>query len=159
VQLQWITSGEEGFLEAFAAQQKKRDRRNRLLLAVAAVLVAAIAGPAFLYLRGSTGNQELRFRIPIFGLSPDNMAFSADGRTMALVIQPDSGGPSSLYVRSVNGLAYRQLSGTTDATQPFWSPDSRFIAFIAAGKIKAVEVTGGAPKELCDVTDVSGGTW
>src|SRR5262249_28016319 len=88
VQLQWITSGEEGFLEAFAAQQKKRDRRNRLLLAVAAVLVAAIAGPAFLYLRASTDNQELRFRIPAVGLSPDNMALSPDGKTMALIIQP-----------------------------------------------------------------------
>jgi Tol biopolymer transport system component len=159
LQLQWITADEEGFAAAFAAEQRKRERWNRILFAVAAVLVAAITGPAFLYLRGSTADtEELRFRIPVVGLSPDNMALSPDGKTMALVIQPDNG-TSSLYVRFVNSLAYRQLSGTNDAIQPFWSPDNRFIAFVSGGKLKAVEVTGGAPKEICDAMDFLGGTW
>jgi Tol biopolymer transport system component len=29
---------------------------------------------------------------------------------------------------------------------PFWSPDSQYIAFASAGKLKKVNISGGAPK-------------
>ena len=42
----------------------------------------------------------------------------------------------------------------------FWSPDSRFIGFADAGKLKKVAVSGGAPQTLCDVPSTfSGGAW
>jgi eukaryotic-like serine/threonine-protein kinase len=42
----------------------------------------------------------------------------------------------------------------------FWSPDSQFIAFNAAGKIRRVARAGGAPDVLCDVPAVAvGGSW
>ena len=41
-----------------------------------------------------------------------------------------------------------------------WSPDSRFLAFEQQGKLKKVEVSGGAPQTLCDVPGAwLGGAW
>ena len=38
----------------------------------------------------------------------------------------------------------------TGADHPFWSPDSRFIAFFAGGKLKKIDVAGGPALSLCD---------
>jgi eukaryotic-like serine/threonine-protein kinase len=43
---------------------------------------------------------------------------------------------------------------------PFWSPDSNLIGFFAGGKLKKIEVSGGLPAPLCDVTGAAnGGAW
>ena len=34
--------------------------------------------------------------------------------------------------------------------RPFWSPDSRFVAFMAGGKLKKVDIAGGPPQTICD---------
>jgi hypothetical protein len=52
----------------------------------------------------------------------------------------------------------RPLAGTEDAASvPFWSPDSRYIAFAAGGRLRKVEITttgstitAGPPKALFD---------
>jgi Tol biopolymer transport system component len=51
------------------------------------------------------------------------------------------------------------LPGTEQATYPFWSPDSRSVAFFAAGKLKKIQVGAGAPNVLCDAPNGRGGTW
>jgi eukaryotic-like serine/threonine-protein kinase len=35
------------------------------------------------------------------------------------------------------------LAGTEGATFPFWSPDSKSIAFFADGNLKKIEASGG----------------
>jgi Tol biopolymer transport system component len=43
---------------------------------------------------------------------------------------------------------------------PFWSPDGRFVAFDAGGKLKKLDVTGGLPQTLCDLPGVAvGASW
>jgi len=61
----------------------------------------------------------------------------------------------------MDSLEPRLLSGTEGAlTQPFWSPDSRFIAFWAGGKLKKIDVSGGLPQIVCEApAAVLGGTW
>jgi serine/threonine-protein kinase len=51
------------------------------------------------------------------------------------------------------------LSGTTNATGPFFSPDSQWIAFFADGQLKKVGVAGGTPVVLCDAPVGLGGSW
>ena len=51
------------------------------------------------------------------------------------------------------------LPGTEGASFPFWSPDSRFIAFFAGGKLKKIDTTGGMPQVLCNAAAGRGGAW
>lgn len=47
-----------------------------------------------------------------------------------------------------------------NAAFPFWSPDSQFIAFHQEGKLKKVDISGGLPTTLSDVSAVyRGGAW
>ena len=42
------------------------------------------------------------------------------------------------------------LPGTDGASSPFWSPDSRFVGFIAGGNLKKIAVAGGPPVTLAE---------
>jgi hypothetical protein len=53
----------------------------------------------------------------------------------------------------------RELAGTEGASDPFWSPDNRFIGFFANNKLKKIEVTGGSPLTICDAPEARGGAW
>src|SRR5204863_4949321 len=50
------------------------------------------------------------------------------------------------------------VAGTAGASQPFWSPDSRSIAFFAHGNLERVDLNGGQPQTLA-VASGNGGMW
>ena len=60
-----------------------------------------------------------------------SFALSPDGRRLAFVA--DDAGESRLWVRPLDAGTAQPLAGTEEATYPFWSPDSRSIAFFASG--------------------------
>ena len=66
-----------------------------------------------------------------------------------------------LWVRSLDTEEARPLAGTENAEpRLFWSPDSRFLAFVSGGKLKKIEATGGPAQTLCDdPTHMAGGVW
>ena len=128
-----------------------------------ALLVAAAALPfAFAHLREKPPVAEpVRFQIaPPEKASFENyVAPSPDGRFLAFTAT-GADGRASLWVRSLDSLDARLLSGTENASGPFWSPDSRFIAFGDGNKLKKVDVTGGPPITLCEVQNTVGsGAW
>ena len=84
-------------------------------------------------------------------------AVSPDGRRLAFVATLD--GKDQLWVRDLDSLVARALTGTDGADDPFWSPDSRTIAFFANGKLKKIEVAGGPALTLCDAVAARGGSW
>ncbi|HEY4579490.1 MAG TPA: hypothetical protein VIG89_00525, partial [Candidatus Acidoferrales bacterium] len=50
--------------------------------------------------------------------------------------------------------------GTENGDQPFWSADSRFLAFFAEGRLKKIAVAGGPAQTLVENTGVGvSGTW
>ena len=53
-----------------------------------------------------------------------------------------------MYIRSLGSQEARRLSGTDGASYPFWSPDGRFVGFIAGGNLKKIAVAGGPPVTL-----------
>jgi hypothetical protein len=56
-------------------------------------------------------------------------------------------------------IAPRMVAGTRYASQPTWSPDSRYLAFAADGKLRKVGVDGGDIETLCAAPDMRGATW
>src|SRR5262249_25957092 len=56
-------------------------------------------------------------------------------------------------------VSSRRIEGTKGAAFPFWSPDSRSIAFFANEKLYRAEIAGGLPKIVCNAADGRGGTW
>jgi serine/threonine protein kinase len=84
-------------------------------------------------------------------------AISPDGRTLAFIASAE--GAPLLYLRSIDALEARPVTGSQAAGSPFWSPDSKSVGFGAGGKLKRADVTGGAPAALCDVSFPRGGSW
>ena len=71
----------------------------------------------------------------------------------------DEGSPRRLWVRALDSLDAQPLAGTEDASYPFWSQDSRWIAFFSRDKLKKIAVSGGPALTLCDAPTGRGGTW
>lgn len=91
-------------------------------------------------------------------------ATSPDGQRLVFAGAGDDG-VIRLWVRSRDASEERQLPGTEvelGALVPpmFWSPDSRYVAFDAAGQLKKVDVLGGAPQTICRLPALAvGGSW
>ena len=85
-------------------------------------------------------------------------AVSPDGRRLAFS-GTDKTGRTQLWIRSFDGAVAQPLAGTDGATFPFWSHDSRFVAFLSQGKLKKVEATGGPTTTLTDAASNSTGAW
>lgn len=83
---------------------------------------------------------------------------SPDGRHVTFVAT-DGGGATRLYVADRGSFSSRALAGTEAAMMPFWSADSQSIGFFAAGRLKRIAVSGGAPVTLATAPVPRGGTW
>jgi Tol biopolymer transport system component len=68
-------------------------------------------------------------------------------------------GKNQLFVRSLDKLAPQPIAHTEEGTFPFWSPDSRSIAFFADGKLKRADLAGDPPVTICDAPVGRGGSW
>ena len=141
-------------------------RKRTLPWAMTGVLAAALAVIGFIHFGEPQPRQpqSVRFQIQP-GLSmgaASPFAISPDGRKLVFVAAgPD--GVTRLWIRSLDSLELRQLPGTEtipNIPPPFWSPDSRYVAFDANGKLKRVNVAGGSPETICEVSaPVIGGSW
>ena len=155
LKLQWIARHRDHA----AVAASPRTWRDTAVWATLAILLAAVSVPAYLYWRGHGEPEAIQFRHTVAGLSEADIAVSPDGKTIAFVAKPDTAGPASLYARPIGGLAAVKLAGTDNAAQPFWSPDSQFIAYVSGGKLKKVSASGGATQDLCAAADFYGGAW
>jgi len=84
-----------------------------------------------------------------------SISLSPDGRKLVTTAQ------NALWIRSLDEIEWRLLPGTEGALSPFWSPDSRHLAFAVMNQIKKSDAAGGPPETLTTVsTDAGGsGTW
>jgi Tol biopolymer transport system component len=135
-------------------------KRERMAwLATVAALLLGTLGFAWAYLTRQPMTNDARAIwssiMPPEGSSFDKIAVSPDGRHLAFIAGPRG----NVWVRQFDSGGVRQLAGTQDAKQLFWSPDSRFIGFFAEGQLKKIEITGGPVQPLYEATQPRGGAW
>ncbi len=83
------------------------------------------------------------------------LALSPDGVHVAL-----TGGPNRLlYLRPVDGAQATPVPGTEGAASPFFSPDGRWVGFLAGGKLMKAPMDGRTPVTVCDAPTATGATW
>ena len=86
-----------------------------------------------------------------------SLAISPDGRYLAIAVEV--AGTRGLWLRRLDSFQAQPVPASDGAMFPFWSPDSRFVAFFADGKLKQAAVGGGPPVAICDAPDGRGGSW
>ena len=87
-----------------------------------------------------------------------DVVVSNDGTT--IVYRSGLGLQGQLVVRRIDQLEAQTLGGITNARQPFFSPDGRWIGFYAGQEIKKISTTGGPATTVCQVTGIlRGASW
>jgi eukaryotic-like serine/threonine-protein kinase len=131
-------------------------------IAAAAATLALLALAAWtFYLRPAAPAHVVKTTVTlpegITQLTASPPAVSPDGRRIVFVGIKD--GARALWVRDLDALEARLLPGTETAARPFWAPDSRWVAFFAAPKLKKIDVTGGPAVSITDVRGNGAGAW
>jgi serine/threonine protein kinase/Tol biopolymer transport system component len=162
-ELKWISEAgsQAGVAAPLTAKRKQRERFAWLLHVVTAFVAIALTWSFLHYRQAPPRLIESNLLAPKdnqFNFRLGSMALSPDGTRIAFVAGDGKASPS-LWVRTLSSGAGRQLPGTENAIQPFWSPDSRQIGFFAEGKLKTIDESGGPAQTLCDASQPRGGTW
>ncbi|MCM3877436.1 MAG: hypothetical protein NEA02_13605, partial [Thermoanaerobaculia bacterium] len=149
---------------------KPARRRGRWAVSGACALGLVLGASAALLLRSApraTHARAIRFTIPppengsFFNqLESTGMALSPDGSQLAY-IAVDSKGGRRVWLRALSGYEARPLAGTEGASSVFWSFDGSSIGFFGEGKLKRLDLSGGAPFSICEAGGGGGkaGTW
>jgi WD40-like Beta Propeller Repeat len=144
-----------------------RRRRNWQVLAWAVIAIVSVVAIVLVavYFRQRPGEpQTVRFQVPL----PDKVvprgypSISPNGQLIAFA-GVASGGTNHLWVHSLDSNTDRLLPGTEESpVRPFWSPDSRFVAFFDFQKSKTekrtlfllrkIDVRNGLPQTVCDAS-------
>ncbi len=168
-ELRWLAGGKAGAAGASAAGLVAAPSliarvRAPLLGAVAALVLAT----GVLAVRGRAPWMDLRPpRLvrssvnfpPVADISSGSFAIAPDGSALA-VASSDSTGKLKLFVRRLDTQEVHALTDKEGASMPFWSADSREIAFLTdEGKLARVKAAGGPVQVICDAPKFSGGAW
>ena len=79
------------------------------------------------------------------------LAMSPDGRWVAFLGYSSEPGKGGLYLR-LGEIETKQA--TPAGISPFFSPDSRWLGFFAAGAMHKMPVAGGRPERICEVPNL-----
>ena len=170
LELKWIAEKEPqpGAPAPFVAVGSIRERLGWAGAALAALVLFGLA----LFVAGYFSHPMSQVQTIRASISPPSnaaftvsssvagtMAISPDGRLLVFSAEAKGNMPQ-LWVRSLDTLVSRPLGGTEHAFAPFWSPDSKWIAFFSTnGNLKKVEAVGGPVETLCAAQFGRGGTW
>jgi Tol biopolymer transport system component len=142
----------------------KRGWRQAVVLALAVLVAVAIAGLAGWNLKPTPPRPVTR---TVIALPPGDrlsenynntiLALSPDGSYLVYAATHNS--VQQLYLRALDSLEARVISGTEGATNPFFSPDGEWIGFFAGEKLKKIAVSGGAAVTLGGTGNNRGASW
>ncbi len=146
-------------------------RARWLTHATALVAGAALAGTAAWTLKPPPPvppQQVTRFTV---NLPPEDRLVIANQNALSssVVISPDArhiayvatrgNERQRIYLRPLDGIEARPIPGTDGGFAPFFSPDSQWLGFTAAGGLFKVSLTGGTPLNLWSGGGGAGGAY
>jgi Tol biopolymer transport system component/tRNA A-37 threonylcarbamoyl transferase component Bud32 len=163
-ELKWIASGGAVASASYAAH--RGGMSNRIWIAAAALLALSTLALAALTL-GRRPPETAVYRTSV--LLPEGLLFpgagqlgglgrfglSPDGRRIAFVAA-DPEGNVRLWLRPLDSLIATVVPGTDGAGSPFWSADSRLVAFVAQGQLKTINPADGMPTTLAASINATG---
>jgi Tol biopolymer transport system component len=136
-------------------------RVERIAWAAALLLVAAAAVTAVMFARRpESPDREVRFEIDTPPTSDAlSLAISPNGQNIAFVATHE--GRNKLWLRRLDSALTEPLTGTDGAMAPFWSPDSRDVAFFSStdNRLKRLDIEGRSMRTLGTFPIGTGGTW
>jgi serine/threonine protein kinase len=155
-QLAWLSQAMRRPAPATSPAQKRKTHRTAYGFFAALVLLGAGFGLARLF-RTAAGSASpaatVQFSLLLNVFAPNGFEamprLSPDGRYLAFAGRDDTN-INKLWVRSISEANAHALPGTENASDPFWSPDSRWIGYLADGdgKVRKVSPEGGPPQTL-----------
>jgi hypothetical protein len=162
VQLKWIAGGGSEGAQPLAPQRQWRERLSWIVAGMLALVVIALAISNFRQKPVEAALVQFQvqpppdFRYEQFDLP----VASPDGTHVAFVGSRKAGKPA-LWIQSLDSIGARQLPGTEGAAFPFWSPDSRSLAYFADAALNKVGLRGTPPQIICKTGPAlpGGGTW
>ena len=132
------------------------------VLSLAALVLVLVAALAVVARGASFGADPFPLRMEVFAAESrsGDGALSPDGHSLVYVGQAPTGQGSILYLRRLDQLVARPIPGTERAATPVFSPDGKWVAFIAGRRnlVKA-PLDGGAAVTLADIADNGGIDW
>jgi serine/threonine protein kinase len=135
-------------------------RRGERIIWMSALAVLALfaIGASVRALRPAVAPPETRLDI-VTPSTIDSVSFaiSPDGQKVAYVATVE--GRSQLWLRELQSASARLLPRTEDASMPFWSPDSRSIAFFAGGQMMRIDLQGEGIRRIAAAGLGRGGAW
>ncbi len=170
-ELKWMAEGSSapavyGRREEIGARRAPLQLQRLAWATAAAVLLTATIISTVAYLRLArtpapsmiaeiSPPEKTQFNFAFPGSPP---ALSPDGRALVFSAT-DTSGKNMLWVRPLDEPSAHPLPGTEEAAFPFWSADSRAIGFVANGKLKTIEASGGPAVNVADAPFFGGGSW
>ena len=141
------------------------DRRRWLIAVGSAAATAAAAALLWFSDPRPPADASLLAGVQLFQPAPPGASIvsggvlSPNGRYMAFVASDDATGRTGLWIRTLHTDSLKRLEGSVGASKPFWSPDSRQIAYFANGKLNATDFLSDTTRTITTVFAAGGGTW
>ena len=83
---------------------------------------------------------------------------SPDGRSLAFLGR-GADGRVQIWVRRIDAMTAQPLAGTDGVVAVAWSPDSRLLAFVAGGRLRKIDASGGPALTIADAASNTALAW
>jgi serine/threonine protein kinase len=138
-----------------------KSRGRTLLFAACLALITGLGGWLLARSTSEAPKRDQTYSFSINepeGILSGSFAISPDGAHLAFLARGE-GEIEQLWIRQLESFSARPLPNTEGARWPFWSPDSRTIAFFVGYELRRIELDSSEIRKITDYPGAIGGTW
>ncbi len=151
--------------------ESRRDLGKRAALAAVALAVVSVAALALWsrwHAQGSPPAPVTRLELDLGDsvlmrstqVGSSSVIISPDGRRLVFVsFRNQEPRLMTRVLNEIGGSESVELPGTAGVRGPFFSPDGRYVGFLAGKRLWKTRVDGGEPTVVCDAAELLGASW